>query len=257
MSGEFLSMSGALALLPVASRVAGLLLVAPVFGSAAVPVRLRVLMALVVGLAVVGQVAPAVAPANVGELAITCVIELVVGLAVGWAAALIFAGVELAAAHVGAQMGVSLGEAAGGMGEESGSPVSAAYWVVALAAFLLVGGHRELLGGLLDSLRSVPGGGVAAKAGVIALAAGLLKASFVLALKVAAPVLVAMLLATVAMGLLYRALPACHILSTGLPIRAMLGLLVMALSVAGVAWAVQAAWTLTGKTLTDFLTGSG
>ena len=57
--GASMTMSGVLALLPVASRVAGLLLVAPVFGSAAVPLRLRILMALVVGLAVVGQVAPA------------------------------------------------------------------------------------------------------------------------------------------------------------------------------------------------------
>ena len=78
-----------------------------------------------------------------------------------------------------------------------------------------------------------------------------------LALKVAAPVLIAMLLATVAMGFLHRAMPASHILSTGLPVRAMVGLLVMALGLAGLAWSVQAAWTLTGKTLSDFVGGLG
>jgi flagellar biosynthetic protein FliR len=249
--------SAVLALLPVAARVGGLLLVAPIFGNAAVPVRLRVLIALVVGLAVMGRVAPAPGPASLGELAVTCGMELALGAAIGWAAALIFAGVELAAAHVGAQMGVSLGDELSGMSEGGGSPVAAAYRVIAIAAFVLIGGHRELLGALLDTLRIVPVGGLAVKAGAIAVAAALLKASFVLALKVAAPVLIAILLATVAMGLLHRALPPCHILSTGLPIRAMLGLLVMALSVAGVAWAVQAAWTLTGRTLGDFVGGLG
>jgi len=249
--------SAVLALLPLAARVAGLLLVAPIFGSAVIPIRLRLLTALVLAVAVAGQIAPSPAPASIGELAVTCGLELALGAAIGWAAALIFAGVELAAAHVATQMGVSLGEALGGAGDEGGSPVAAAYRIIAIAAFLLIGGHRELLGALLDTLRIVPVGGLAVKAGAVAAAAALLKASFVLALKVAAPVLIAMLLATVAMGLLYRALPSCHILSTGLPVRAMLGLLVMALSVAGVAWAVQAAWTLTGKTLSDFLGGLG
>jgi flagellar biosynthesis protein FliR len=257
MDGLNLQSNWPLALLPVAARVAGLLLVAPIFGHAAVPARLRVLLALVVGLAVLDRAAPAAAPSSLGELVLTCGIEFLFGAAMGWAAGLLFAGVELAAAHVGTQMGLSLGEALGGGGDEDSGPVGSVFRIVAIAAFLLIGGHRELLGGLLDTLRIVPVGGVAMKASVLGLAGALLQASFVLALKVAAPVLIAMLLATVAMGFLNRSLPACHILSTGLPVRAMLGLLVMAMSLAGLAWAVQAAWRLTGKTLADFMVGLG
>jgi flagellar biosynthetic protein FliR len=291
MDAVVLQSGWSFAILPVTARVGGLLLVAPVFGHAAVPVRLRIAMALVVALAVMGwsggsiarsanspleasgghwgtsrpdtrssaDVGPwhrGTAPASVGELVVTCAMELAIGAMIGWAASLIFAGVELAAAHVGTQMGVSLGEAMGGEGDEGGGPVAAAYRVIAIAVFLLIGGHRELLGGLLDTLQIVPVGGVALNAGVLGMAGALLKASFVLALKVAAPVLIAMLLATVAMGFLHRAMPASHILSTGLPVRAMVGLLVMALSLAGVAWSVQAAWTLTGKTLSEFMVGS-
>jgi flagellar biosynthetic protein FliR len=74
---------------------------------------------------------------------------------------------------------------------------------------------------------------------------------------VAAPVLIAILLATVAMGLLHRAVPSCHTLSTDLPIRAMVGMLVMALGLAGLAWAVEAAWGITGGALSDFFAAAG
>jgi len=246
-----------LALLPVAARVAGLLLVAPVYGHAAVPIRLRLLAAVVIGLAVVGRAAPPAAPDSLGELVLVCGLELALGAAIGWAAGLIFAGVELAAAHVGTQLGVSLGEAMGGEGDGEASPVASAYRVMALAVFLLIGGHRELLGGLLDTLQLVPVGGVSLPGGALGTAAALLQASFILALKVAAPVLIAILLATVAMGLLHRALPPSHTLSTELPIRAMVGMLVMALGLAGLAWAVEAAWGLTGRTLSDLLAAAG
>ncbi len=252
-----------LALLPVAARVGGLMLVAPVFGHQAVPARLRVLLALVVAVAAVGTAAaPAAAPpANLGELAVVCALELARGAGIGWAASLVFAGVELAAAHVAAQMGVSLGEVLGGSdggghfgpSEGEAAPVVAAYRVLAAAAFLLIGGHRDLLGAVLDTLRIVPVGAGAPPGGAIAAAAALLTASFVLALKVAAPVLLALLLATVALGLLHRALPGCHTLSTGLPARALLGLLAMALGLAGAASAVRAAWAATAGELAKLL----
>ena len=69
----------------------------------------------------------------------------------------------------------------------------------------------------------------------------MLGASFVLALKVAAPVLIAMLVAMVALGMLHRTMPQCNLLSMGLPVRAMLGLLVVACSLGVLAPLVEAA----------------
>ena len=59
----------------------------------------------------------------------------------------------------------------------------------------------------------------------------MLTSSFALALKAAAPVLVAMLLATVAMGMLQKTLPQCNLLSTYLPVRALLGMVALAGSI--------------------------
>ena len=95
----------------VVLRVAGIVMVAPVFANRAVPVKLRVFMSLVIGLAVVGRMSqPLAPPANVVELLIGGAGEILVGAVVGFAARLIFVGVKLAAAHISAQMGLSLGE---------------------------------------------------------------------------------------------------------------------------------------------------
>ncbi|HUT60466.1 MAG TPA: flagellar biosynthetic protein FliR [Phycisphaerae bacterium] len=248
----------ALTLLPTSARVAGMLLLAPVFGHAAVPVRLRIFIALVIGVAVAGGVAqPHAAPAGWAELALVIGVEVLIGAAIGYAVSLVFAGVQLGAAHVGAQMGISLGELYGASGDGSAGPVSSLFRLVALVTFLAIGGHRQLLAALLDTFDVVPVGGAVSAGGLLPAVVSLLGVSFVLALKVAAPVLVALLLAAVAMALLQRTLPQCHILSTGLPVRAMLGLGVMALSLAGVAWAVEAAWALTGQSITEMLKALG
>jgi flagellar biosynthetic protein FliR len=236
--------------LPAAARVAGMMLVAPVFGQAAVPVRLRILMALVMGVAVAGRAGAAAPPANWLAMAGLLAGEVAVGAVIGYAASLVFAGVDIAAAHISAQMGISLGQMFSPSAETAGG-VRALMGILAIVFFLAINGHRELIAAVLGTFDTVPVGGLRPGEGVLNGIVAMLTVSFVLGLKVAAPVLVAMLLATVALGMLQRTLPQCHILSTGLPARALLGLLVLALSVASMAWAVEWAWSLTGRTLTD------
>ncbi len=234
----------ALAFLLVAARLAGMMMVAPAFGHAALPARLRVLIAAGLSLAVCGRVAPPALPAGVVQLVMQLALEVGIGAAVGYAASLVFAGVELGAAHASSQMGLSLGDVFSGAGDEPSGAVGTLFRVLAIAIFLAIGGHRDLVSGVLDTFAAVPPATFVPGAALVKAAAGLLTASFVLALKVAAPVLAAMLLATVALGLLQKTLPQCHILSTGLPVRAMLGLLVLALSMAALAWTVEAAWNV-------------
>lgn len=234
----------AIAFLMVAARLAGMMMVAPAFGHAAVPARIRVLIAAALSLAVCGRVVQPHVPGGEVQLVMQLVLEFGIGAAVGYAASLVFAGIELGAAHASAQMGLSLGDVFSGSGDEPAGGVGTLFRVVAIAIFLAIGGHRDLVSGVMDTFAAVPPATFVPGAAIVKAAGGLLTASFVLALKVAAPVLAAMLLATVALGLLQKTLPQCHILSTGLPVRALLGLLVLGLSMAALAWTVEAAWNV-------------
>lgn len=225
----------------VIARAMGIFLVAPVFSHAAVPVRLRVLMAVVIGLAATAQIARPVELAGEVDFVLGLVLELAVGALIGYAAVVIFAAVELGASYISQQMGLGMADVIDPLRETSGDSIRNFYNLLAVVVFLAIGGHRVMIASLLGSFQTVPLAGLALGMGAIKMVAALLAASFVLALKVAAPVLAAMLLATAAMALLARALPQCNFLTTGLPARAILGLVVLAVAVASVVPLMQSA----------------
>jgi flagellar biosynthetic protein FliR len=212
----------------VLARLSGVLLVAPAFAHVAVPPRLRVMIAIVMGLAVVGRVGEPVAAGSVLGLLIGIGCEVVVGLAVGYSARLAIAGIELAASHVGQQAGISLVEAFDPFSGEEYDTVRRLFELLAIVVFLAVGGHRMLIDGLLRTFDAVPLGGLLSCRSALGVVVSLVAASFVLALKAAAPVLLAMLLTTALLGLVQRSIPQMNILSIGLPVRVLAGMLAMA-----------------------------
>jgi flagellar biosynthetic protein FliR len=104
------------------------------------------------------------------------------------------------------------------------------YGRVFSAAFLIVGGHRALVRALLDTFAVIPPATFRADSRMTTLLVDLLTSSFELAVRLAAPVLIAMFLSSVALGLLSRSIPQLNILTVGFAIRAM-----MAIAIAAVA----------------------
>lgn len=217
----------------VMMRLVGIVMVAPVLSHSAVPIKIRLAAGVVMSLAVVARMSgPVATPAGAGGLAIAAGGELLIGAAIGYAAKLLFAGVQLGAFHVAQQMGLALGEVFNPSADQAGGPVRSTFALLAVVIFLLISGHRQLIGALLRTFETIPVGAGAPGQSLLAMAVVLLSSSFLLAIQVAGPVLVAMLLAAVAMGLLQKTLPQCNLLTTHLPVRAMMGLVVLAASLA-------------------------
>jgi flagellar biosynthetic protein FliR len=105
------------------------------------------------------------------------------------------------------------------------------YTQLAGVVFLIIGGHRALIGGALDSFTSVPllSGGVEPGA-VIELLTAALGSGCELALKVAAPVIVTLLLVNVALGFIARTLPQLNVVTVGFSIKGILAFLLVAVS---------------------------
>ena len=220
-------------LLGVIARVVGIFVFTPALSSSAVPMRLRYFLSVVIALAVVRRVGwPAAGPAGAADRLRALACELLVGLTIGYAARLVFVGVELAASHAAQQMGVALGELFDPAGGAGGGAVRRLFWLLAVVIFLGIGGHRVILGGLLKTFQAVPPGAAPQSEAVLATAANLLRVSFELGLKIASPVLVAMLLTTVALGMLQKSMPQCNLLSVGLSVRVLVGLAFLAASIA-------------------------
>jgi len=209
-------------------RIGGLMIYGPVFGAPVIPARVKVFLALLVGLAaypllsaecLAGQ-APAL---NLWSLAPLVAMELLIGLLVGYAASIPLVAVQTGGLLMGQQMGLGFARFYNPGIDDEADIVGQMLFFMALAGFLLIGGHEAMMAAILRSFQYIPLGGFAVDADILSLLAGMLLAAFELALRVAAPVLALVFLESLAMGYMAKTVPQLNILSLGFPIRILAG----------------------------------
>ena len=216
------------------ARVGGLFIMAPIFASRSAPVRVRAAIVFFMTLAMLpllGSTPPAFA-ANAGAAVVLGMMafETLVGFTLGLVAQLTFGAVQMAGQLAGIQMGIGLSNLIDPQTEEH--ITSLAQWqnLLALLIFLSIDGHHILIRAVADSFAVLPlGGGLPSSAGfgiVLDLAGGL----FVVALKIAAPVMVLLLLVNAAMGVLAKLIPQLNVFIVGFPLNVAAGLFVLAAS---------------------------
>ena len=101
------------------------------------------------------------------------------------------------------------------------------FWV-AVSLFLCIGGHRMAMAGLLDSFRTIPPGRGSLPASLAEGFTTLVSLSFSLAIRVAAPAVTSLLLATLILGLIGRTLPQLNVLALGFGLNALLAFAALA-----------------------------
>ena len=95
--------------------------------------------------------------------------------------------------------------------------------MVALLAFLTLDGHLHLLRALADSFVLIPPGGFVMKGQLVQTVLELSGGMFVLALKIAAPVMAAIFMVELALALMGRAAPQMNLMTMGFPIKIAVG----------------------------------
>jgi flagellar biosynthetic protein FliR len=215
----------------VLARLAGLVVAAPVFGHLLVPVRVRAGLAIVLAAALapaVGRATPAFD--SLWALAGAVVVESALGTLLGLVAQLLFAGVQLGGQIAGIQMGFGMVNLIDPQAHAQITVVAEWQQLIALLVFLVLDVHHLLIAAVLESFRIAPPGGVVlAGAGLeatVRLAGGL----FVLGVRIAAPVMIALLLSNAALGLLARTVPQLNVFVVGFPLNVGVGLVMLGAS---------------------------
>ncbi|MBI4563647.1 MAG: flagellar biosynthetic protein FliR [Planctomycetes bacterium] len=228
----------------VFARVGGLVLAAPVLGSRAVPSAVKIGAALALAALVTPGVAPwAGAPAAVGAVALAAAGELALGLLWGFAASLILAAVPMAGRLVDQDAGLALARVVDPMSGEAASGLEPFHALLGAVVWLAIQGHHALIAAVMDSFRVVPlGGAMPANAAIHAVAVGVVSRMFALAVQLAAPALVALLLVTIAAAALARAVPDLNVLVLGAPVRVVTGVAAVALALSAIAFGFARAW---------------
>jgi flagellar biosynthetic protein FliR len=102
-----------------------------------------------------------------------------------------------------------------------------------LSVFVVTGGHQYLLDALLQGFQQMPPGTAHIPPSLVEALINITTFSFAMGLRMAAPIMVALLLSLVITGLISRTLPQLNILSIGFSINStvMLGAMLLSLGV--------------------------
>lgn len=211
----------------ITARLGGLMISAPLWSMTTIPPALRAAITVVLA-AVLLPLAPAAPPpVDVLGMPLPFMAEMAIGLVIGLAAAVIVNGAALAGEVVSLQMGLSLGPALAPMPDLGTSGIGQMKSLLAVFVYLSVGGHLMLLSALADSLGTIPPGTALDIGGALAAGERLMNVVFLSAVGVAAPVLVALLLANLALALLSRAVPQLNTMMVSLPLSIGVGLVTL------------------------------
>lgn len=216
----------------IAMRTGAILFVSPVFGARFVPAQWKVVFTILLSLLILPLVASPAGgtPGDLLPWAAAAVKELAVGLLLGFIANLVLAAVQAAGELLDINLGFGIANI---LDPQSGQTVPLMgnfHQVLAMLVFLTVNAHHVFLSALVTSFQVVPLGAAQAEPGlrdaVLQMFAGL----FVTALKLAAPVLGALFITDFALGIISRAVPQMNLFAVGLPVKLLIGLLVLAAS---------------------------
>jgi len=206
------------------ARVSGLLVSAPFLGSASVPPRIKVGLAILLSLLLVPLIrVPAYAPTAVASTVLLSK-EFVIGGVLGLTLQLFFDAAQLAGQICGVQMGYSLASVLNPDSQADSTVLSTFYQLIVLVLFIQLSVPHWLLRGLARSFDYLPPGRLSlswpAASALFEFASGM----WIAGVQIAAPVLVASLFADAALGFLGKASPQFPVLFLGISLKNLLGL---------------------------------
>ena len=219
------------ALLWPLTRILGLIAVAPVFGNTSVPVQVKIGIGVMLTLIVAPTLPalPTVDPMSLPGLLIL-VQQLIIGLGMGFAMRIIFAGVEMAGTITGMTMGLSFASFFDPQSQGQSNFISQFMALLATLAFLAVNGHLLLLSVLAHSFSTLPISTSPMGAQIFKQMADWGGIIFSAGVQLSLPMVAALLITNIALGILTRAAPQLNLFGIGFPITLTIGFVVIGLA---------------------------
>ncbi|WP_250492799.1 flagellar biosynthetic protein FliR [Caballeronia sp. GAWG1-1] len=217
-------------------RILALMATAPVLNHMALPTRVKIALAAFITL-IVAPTLPAMPDATVFSATGVWIIvnQFLIGAAIGMTMQIAFAAVDAAGEFIGQQMGLGFAMLYDPRAGGNAVVVSRYLNTLAMLAFLVFDGHLQLIAALITTFQSVP-----VDVNVVASAShaqgwrvmvGYGASIFSTGLLLSLPVVAALLIANLALGILNRAAPQIGIFQVGFPVTMLVGLLLLQLMV--------------------------
>ena len=211
----------------ILTRVSVILFLFPFFSSRVIPVLTKAGLALVITVILypVMDTSPGAFPATAWGMARMVLSELIVGMILGLLVQMFFEGIRIMGQLVGFQTGFAITNILDPQSGMQVSILSNMAYLVAMVLFLLLNGHHILLGAMRESFQIIEVGSLNLNRQIFQRVMASSADMFVIAIKIGAPAIAALLFTKVAFGLITKLMPQMNIMIVAFPVQIVVGLL--------------------------------
>lgn len=218
----------------VLSRVAGMFSALPVFGGKRLPLRIRVVTVIAITLVCFPILAltPPSIPDDIFSLGLLALREIMIGVTLSFITQIIFSAVEFSGQIIGMQMGFTISSIIDPTNGNQTQIMAVMQTLLATLMFLSLNIHHVFIRAIVESFHIIPLGVWHINAEIISFLSKATAEIFVLGVRLAAPVMVALLLTSVTLGIMARAFPQMNVFMLSFPLQIGIGFIVLGLTLA-------------------------
>lgn len=217
------------AFLVLVSRIGGLLAALPVFSGRTIPVKVKLGLVLTLSLMLAPSIPMPTVSLDPMILVGGMLSEMTIGVTIGLAVRLMFGALEVAGELLGIQMGFGAVHLFDPTTSHQTPMIAQFFTMLASLVFLSLNAHLFAMATIIHSYEAIPAFGAHLSSHLGEEILLLSQRMFTIGLKLAAPVLITILLINVLMALLGRAVPQVQVFVLSFPITIAGGLLVLSL----------------------------
>lgn len=214
------------------ARISGLMLTMPVFSTALIPARIKIIFIAVLALVAAPYVPEKISFLHFESRHIAYLIEeIFFGILMGFIVQIVFQSFVIAGQIVAMQSGLGFAVMVDPASRASVPLVSQWYLGIVTLIFLALNGHLALLEALLESFKILPPGQNILDLNtiwqVITFSGWMMKEAVIIAL----PAILSLLIVNLSFGVMARVAPQLNIFSLGFPITLLMGILILYFSI--------------------------
>jgi len=205
-------------------RISVVLFLLPFFGGKTIPNPVKGALLLVLSLALWPQLSfPGSMMPTGWNIVIMFIGEMLLGLILGMVVRFLFGAVQLGGQIIGFQMGFAMVNVVDPITGTSNAVSAHFLYMCTMLTFLVLNGHLYLLKAISLSFEYIPPGGLLLTPSLTNHILQFSSTMFVLAIKIAAPVMAALFLVDLSLALISKAAPQMHVLVLGFPVKITVG----------------------------------
>jgi flagellar biosynthesis protein FliR len=206
-------------------RMSSMMVIAPFYSSGVIPFRIKAILSFFISMIIFPVVAEKTyrLTGDMGQYAVLVIQEVSIGVFIGFLVSVIFASFQLAGEFFSVQIGFGINEVIDPLAQVSIPLVGQLKNLIGLLVFMAINGHHFLIMAVYRSYELAPLMSLShnATGGMLKYMQYAFSGMFVIALKIALPIVATVFLISVSMGVLSKAAPQMNIMMLGFPLKIM------------------------------------